>query len=670
MQQIAPTLFEVLSPAQVQSLEELRSTIEQTANEWEPIAVQYTDHTTTHNDAALSFVETYIAYQDVELSPVEVFALIAAIYLHDIGLLIGESLRDRHGHLPIDNRPNDLRQHHAKLASEFVRDQSLQARASFVLPDFHGDVAGLIADLCQSHDNIESLDSLESYRTVENTETRPKLLGALLCLGDSMHTGRSRVIITNLGLAPLSIESRLFWYGYACINSVQLTPSKVVLSLTRTPEIDSRSFKRQIRDPIYVFFRELLSKLNSVFSEYGLTELTCEARTAIGDFPGTSATRALLTTAVLESAIHKRKEDREKAIKRKIKRKGLIGRNLIDNEFIALRRWSSYTPRMPNWNDLAGQALPSPSHSRGGGYFFVWGKTGIVLDPGYDFLQNFWTQSIHENEGFELSDIGAVIISHAHDDHSHDIEPILSLFHKYRKITGRRKILPLYMSEGTHCKFERLLSITDSAQVVDLVPSDGIQSLSDDKTFLRKRGVNVDFIRTDHNEMPWMRNHTGVALKLKFGDDDNPLVIGYTSDTRYFPELTPFFEDADVLLMHFGNLGPRSSSEGYDPNHLGLKGCHDLITSLVDSDIQLFLIGEFGEEEIGGDRIKLCELLTQMCSLEDHGKVLLPMDIGMRIKLPSLDVFCQEEGHNHWVKADEIKPHLPAGSDGIVYYCH
>ena len=79
---------------------------------------------------------------------------------------------------------------------------------------------------------------------------------------------------------------------------------------------------------------------------------------------------------------------------------------------------------------------------------------------------------------------------------------------------------------------------------------------------------------------------------------------------------------------------------------------------------------KFVEEEIGGDRIKLCQLLSQMCSLDSYGKVLFPMDIGMRIRLPTLEVFCQEQGHSHWVQPQDIVPHLPSGSDGIVYYCH
>lgn len=79
----------------------------------------------------------------------------------------------------------------------------------------------------------------------------------------------------------------------------------------------------------------------------------------------------------------------------------------------------------------------------------------------------------------------------------------------------------------------------------------------------------------------------------------------------------------------------------------------------------MFLVDEFGEEEIGDDRVGLCELLEEWCNVRDAGKAVLPMDIGLRVKLPELSMFCQRS--NQFVPFGEIMARLPAEGGGLVY---
>ncbi len=86
-------------------------------------------------------------------------------------------------------------------------------------------------------------------------------------------------------------------------------------------------------------------------------------------------------------------------------------------EFFGLRRWNSYTPII----DSQG------THSRGGGYYLSLGKDGIVIDPGFDFIENFM------EAGFKFSHISKVFVTHAHNDHDADLESILTLLYIYNK---------------------------------------------------------------------------------------------------------------------------------------------------------------------------------------------------------------------------------------------
>ena len=82
-----------------------------------------------------------------------------------------------------------------------------------------------------------------------------------------------------------------------------------------------------------------------------------------------------------------------------------------------LQRWNSFTPILGDAN----------APSKGGGYYLKYGRKGIVIDPGFDFIKNF------SEAGYTLNDIDYIFISHAHNDHTADLESITSLLHDYNE---------------------------------------------------------------------------------------------------------------------------------------------------------------------------------------------------------------------------------------------
>lgn len=88
-----------------------------------------------------------------------------------------------------------------------------------------------------------------------------------------------------------------------------------------------------------------------------------------------------------------------------------------DITFEVHRRWNSYTPIIAD----------NHHSSRGGGYFFRIKGKGIVVDPGFNFIDNF------REAGHRFHEIDAVLITHAHNDHTADLESILTLLHRYNK---------------------------------------------------------------------------------------------------------------------------------------------------------------------------------------------------------------------------------------------
>jgi ribonuclease BN (tRNA processing enzyme) len=341
---------------------------------------------------------------------------------------------------------------------------------------------------------------------------------------------------------------------------------------------------------------------------------------------------------------------------------------LKDSLFI-LRKWNSTTP-----------LYPYASAESGGGYFLKRKRKGIVIDPGFNFIRQFYSQ------GFRIQDIDVVVITHDHGDHSEEFGAILALLQKLNKI-NRQKGLPLkkidfFGSEGVIRKFQGLIDrnigdqISENLNIEDMTLKEG--------KFIeyQKEHFSIKAVKAFHDEL-WVekdKKHTSVGLIFTFHSHsiyptpdqfpkwamfDHPVYfnLGITSDTayarikqgrvkeEYLDYLCEAYKDTNILILHLGSIEKDFPLE----QHLGFEGCFKLITCIlkkrsVDYSKALLLdeskyyrpflavISEFGEE-VGTKRIQICEemreaVISQL--LKDRKLVyfnILPSDIGTEITL-------------------------------------
>ena len=145
----------------------------------------------------------------------------------------------------------------------------------------------------------------------------------------------------------------------------------------------------------------------------------------------------------------------------------------IKNEFTleVLRKWNSYTPLI--------------NSSIGGGYFINFYGDGLVVDPGYNFAHNF---RLAEHKFYEINNIW---ISHAHDDHTADLEPIFNLLYRYNKNLLEEYIALRYARSQQKPK-SQVLKIIDQRiddkikKIVKKAPPDVWDLLLDDYSKRRK----------------------------------------------------------------------------------------------------------------------------------------------------------------------------------------
>lgn len=222
------------------------------------------------------------------------------------------------------------------------------------------------------------------------------------------------------------------------------------------------------------------------------------------------------------------------------------------NKLVVLRRWQGVNPRIPR---------PEERRLRGGGYFLLWEGKGIVIDPGFDFIDNFY------DEGFSLADIHAVVVTHSHPDHDDDISTLMTLvreWNEFHALAGEsgsehgKKHLDLFLNESAALKFSVWLKSAD-VRIGRVIP---LPSLWWDK----------------ESEKPTDGRIRGAPVRIDLRDPDRPR-DGYCM----ILEVVPAWHD-DVIgrtaavglkfhLMRPPGEGPGTSS---GPPSEGGIGSHDV----------------------------------------------------------------------------------------------
>ncbi|ABX41732.1 MBL fold metallo-hydrolase [Lachnoclostridium phytofermentans] len=343
----------------------------------------------------------------------------------------------------------------------------------------------------------------------------------------------------------------------------------------------------------------------------------------------------------------------------------------VENEpqvyFEVLRRWNSYTPIIADNYEV----------SKGGGYFIKYRDKGIIIDPGFNFIDNF------KNAGHFFKDIDMIFISHAHNDHMADLESILTLLHKYNdeikesddlskedtikkeiskrdnisynEVTAeniekeflksnRRKIIEFYMPLSVFKFYSGLFELTAKTNYrIHIIEDGSICSLGDKYTTDTRDSFRIRTIRAKHRDM--ISDICAIGLSIEFKN----LVILYTGDTGWdenigvqYSELKASYQEKNVILLaHIGGfkdcednyLTGGKDSDIFYKNHLGRLGLVKLNEELKPD---MCLISEFGEE-FKGNRTDLAAIFQEAF----ENKILFfPVDIGFRLDMNNRKIKC------------------------------
>ncbi len=396
-------------------------------------------------------------------------------------------------------------------------------------------------------------------------------------------------------------------------------------------------------------------------------------------------------------SIQKTKEKNESRFKEFLKPRE---KPLNENFFMVLRRWNSYTPAMVTEPGLYnGIKLDYDSYlnlesNLGGGYFLYWNNKGIVIDPGFDFLDNFFYNKL------SVSDIDAVVITHAHVDHSIDFEPLITLIYEFNENLDedirdlkaklgenkdkknliaqiedkekKKKNIDVFINLGVLKKILGWLPIHDNNNLINRV-----YPLEKDVSYdLVDYNLKITAKAAIHSEILCNKYAVGLIFALHRKDKDD-LKIGFTSDTKHDEMIEDQYKDMHIIVPHLGSIEDDFMEVGEsisESDHLQFSG---IIPVINKSNAKLAIISEFGEE-LDKYRLTLVDALNDTFFNTFGTTKCLTGDIGLKVKLPQLQIRCdcctRKFGMDMYVDYKEIlegfnrKPNNKC-DNGVFHFC-
>ncbi len=407
----------------------------------------------------------------------------------------------------------------------------------------------------------------------------------------------------------------------------------------------------------------------------------------------------------------------------------VVGRSMIYDKvetetkgvLSVLRRWNSFTPALSS----------SIKQSKGGGYFLYFsfkGKPfGIVIDPGYDFLENFFSQ------GFKIGDINMILVSHAHPDHTNDLPSILSLFHEMNNRLGKYhykekmnvKNLTLILSTGVFEHYNRIIKPSEESLkdivVVRVKGNDKEERVYENKFEHSK--IIITAFGTSHKDLAESQS---LGFKVEVIEDGTSKAqIGYTGDAKWTGygngKWPTYLKECGIICAHLGSVvdvlngndfcntfchkfkenshnskcnnlptckesqfkfadvtKEKLEEQTQKHTHLYLAGLASFCDFLLrenkkNGNLKVAIISEFGEELRNGIRIDLYNKFNAWfkgSNGKDKDKKkpeCLPGDIGLEVDVFTGQVRCHS--CNRFVERDRIKP-IPYGEEeAICFVC-
>jgi len=276
--------------------------------------------------------------------------------------------------------------------------------------------------------------------------------------------------------------------------------------------------------------------------------------------------------------------------------------------------------------------------SASGGFFFAWESTGVVINPGREFLERF------HKAGYTVRDIDHVIITENSEEHTRDLLAIYDLNLKTNKAAETPHFITYTLERRVHENFAPFLKPVYKQERVMVRPFDLFLDSTNGETLELSAHAHLRYIPS--------KNEGGLHLFFDlFRTVGDPLSLTYLSRAPYSEKLKEMCRGTDVLISSFGHTSP------YDIGKVELLadslGYFGSLTLAENAQPKLMLLADFSGSE-GDIRIEVAKKMRSDLFQSGKSKTsVLPVSVNLEIDFGTLDVTCGITGSS--VHRDEVK---------------
>lgn len=290
-----------------------------------------------------------------------------------------------------------------------------------------------------------------------------------------------------------------------------------------------------------------------------------------------------------------------------------------------------------------------------GGYYVRWHGTGIVINPGKNFLQRFHQQGLH------LRDIDCVIVTSPHAHAYADIRAICDFNRRLNQGQRSLHVIRYYLHQQAHQHVARDLKPIFKQEAGSVHSLELYLDSPESESIQLNNAITLHYFPTSTKgvKMP-----IGICLQLhpSASHEQVGIRLGYVSGTAWSPQLTHYLQGCDIIVAGIERCGTDDiQKKRYNEESLGYYGISSLIQELSP---RLFLCSEFSAEE-GDLRLELIQKMRQEVAAAQNS-VLLPADTGLRIDLISDAICCSVT--NREIHADKVRVAKSRDTFGALRY--
>lgn len=228
----------------------------------------YTNHGIDHSERIIEKIGKLLEDRKDLLNDYERFILLAAAYLHDIGMqsptYAGLDLKPNYTLQELDQ----IRTKHNESSEKMIND-SISGKLDFSLGlEQCNEFAKYIAILARYH-REEDITKLK-VTSIANKKIRMPFLASLLRLGDELDSDFSRVNINILKLIDIPVESKFHWWAHHYVQSIYIENGIITIIFRFPKEYQEGELIKVLRDEIYDSAKTQFIEVYDIFFSYGL----------------------------------------------------------------------------------------------------------------------------------------------------------------------------------------------------------------------------------------------------------------------------------------------------------------------------------------------------------------------------------------------------------------